>query len=116
MKVTKVCYYDGNLCNKALTVCDVVLDGELKIKGVRLYKNNKKGYYLVFPSSQDIYQEIEYYNPEFTLQDNNEGEAKKYDEFFFPIKSSFYEKLLSTITEGYKKRKEDKGCKVYVPK
>ena len=57
MKITKIVFRDSNDKDKALTECDIVFDGVLKVINVRLYiKHNK--YYLIFPSKQDIARDV----------------------------------------------------------
>lgn len=106
MKVTKVVFEKPNAINKSLALCSVILDDCLKLSNINLYKN-EKGYYLVLPSRQIIYQELEGLNPDvdITYPKNHEEDSstkkKVYEEFFYPVESFLYKDILNAVEEGY---------------
>lgn len=121
MKVTRV------IINKSveghgtfLASCSIVLDGCLRLNDIRLFKNPTKGYYLILPSKQDVYKEVQSLNEGVDIQipckDLEECESKKklYDEYFHPVESSFYKEILGVIKDGFKKF-EKTGCIEYRP-
>ena len=119
MKVSKVLYKSNKNSNKALAVCDIILSECLKLEGICLYKNEKSGYFLVFPSKQDLYKEIEGMNPGVEIafppvSNSCTNRDKKYEEFFYPMSSDFYKELLSIVVDGYNYSKESKK-NVYIP-
>ena len=116
MVITKI-LYNEEVCLKALAVCDIVFDDSLKVVGVRLYKNST-GYYLVFPSKQDIYQNVQQVNAgvSVVLPEVSESKRKKeYEEFFYPMNSAFYGEILNEVVSGYELNK-NKGIKCYIPR
>lgn len=116
MKITKIVFRESNDKDKALTECDIVFDGVLKVVDVRLY-HKQSGYYLVFPSKQDIAKD---------LVDENKGKdivkpsclspsrKKNWEEFYYPIDSTFYAVVRDTVVEGYKTTKNSQN-KTYTP-
>lgn len=101
---------------KSLAICDIVLGDCLRVADIRLFKN-EDGYYLVFPSKQDVYQNISMLNPDLEIQYPTavSGCSKgKYEEFYHPVSTEFYEKLLSVVVDGYKLYKKN-GSWNYVP-
>ena len=115
MRVSKVIYKENNDVNKALAVCDIVFDGVFRCCNVCLYKGGEKGYYLVFPSKQDIYQSIKHYNggldfkePPDQFSSKNKGKTR--EEYFFPTNSDFYHEILNEVILGY-----EKGLSWYIP-
>lgn len=107
MKITRIIFEDNDIKDKSLAVCSIVLDDSLRLNEIRLYRNNK-GYYLVLPSRQDIYQEVQEMNSKSNIElPKNEKEGKEYEEFFFPLENSLYKVMLSTVVECFSKRKEN---------
>lgn len=116
MKITKIVYKESNNKDKALAECDIVLDDVLKVTNVRLY-HKKGGFYLVFPSKQDMAKEV---------LDENKGKdlvipaclspdrRKDWEEFYYPIDARFYESVRDTIVEGYEVVKSQPS-KTYIP-
>lgn len=111
MKVSKVVFRDSSH-SKALAVCDIVLDDCLRLKDISLYCN-EKGYYLVMPSKQDVYQDIKKINKDKDVK-CPKTENKKYEEFFHPLSSDFYKELLSVVETGYERYKTT-GKSYYKP-
>lgn len=121
MKITKVIFINVNdeivlnsdlICqgDNYLATCDVVLDDCLVLSGISLYaKRNEIGYYLIFPSKQDIYRGISNLNggvdikypPNLKRKNNYENNSKRFEEFYHPVEKSFYDTLLNTIIVGY---------------
>ncbi len=109
MKVTRVvCYYRNKSNEKALAVCSVILDDCLRLNDVSLLRG-EDGYFLVFPSRQDVYREVESLNkgikvafPENHLV-SNKTKAKKYEEFYHPLDKGMYQDILKAVVEAYKK-------------
>lgn len=95
--------------NGALITCNVVLDDCLLLSGLNLYKGSK-GYFLVFPSKQDIYKSVNDMNEGVSIK-YPAGESKHikngkcYDEFFHPVDSEFYETLLKRVVELFESMK-----------
>lgn len=109
MKATQV-NFKGTKQTKALAVVSIVLDNCLKLDHIRLYRKPEGKYYLVFPSVQDVSQQLQKNNPNVVIKcPKREKCEKKWDEFYFPMKSEFYEYLLEVVLDGYKVyRKEGK--------
>ena len=111
MEVTRIIYEKpdtgrGVACPVAQ--CSIIFDDVLKCSGIRLYKKQEdSSYYLVFPSKQDIYQEIKELNKDVELIFPIVSckvpnlKRKKYEEFFNPVSSEYYEKLLDLVVKGY---------------
>lgn len=113
MKISKILYKESSDVDKALVVCDIVFDNVFKVMGVRLYKNDK-GYYLIFPSKQDILNEMNI-SVSDKKEDGNDGSKKKdWDEFYYPIDSAFYACVRDIVVEGYIKTRNKTG-KTYIP-
>lgn len=110
MKVTKVTFEESDSIAKSLALCSIVLDDCLKISGINLYQNDK-GYYLVLPSREVIYQELESLNKDVKIKypkrqdDNTSTKKKEYEEFFYPVESFLYKDLLNAVVEGYSQYK-----------
>lgn len=105
MKITKIVFEDYKKdITKPKAICSVVLDDSLKLNGVRLYRN-EGGYYLVFPSCEDIYQKVESINPnvEISFPECIYGKEKKkdYEEFYHPLCKSLYETILHEVVKAY---------------
>ena len=116
MNITKITYKDDNNA-KAITLCDVVVEDTLKLVGIRLYKNSN-GYFLVFPSKQDVYQDIEQMNEGKDIaipQSEVSDKKKEYEEFFYPMNSAFYGRILDAVVEGYQVSNKS-GKHVYIPR
>ena len=117
MEISKILYRKSTDCDKAITECDIVLDDSLKLCGVRLYKKNKSEYYLVFPSKQDVYNSVIQSNPNVNLnipRGTGEEKKKKWEEFFFPMNSAFYARILEQVVIGYDLTKH-RDNKTYIP-
>lgn len=107
MKVTRVIVHGSSVKQgRPLCVCSVVFDDCLMINHIRLFQGDN-GYYLCFPSKQDIYKEVQDLNkdnpvvcPSQTYDENDEG-CKKYDEFYHPLDRMFYYDLRSIIVSAY---------------
>ena len=107
MKVSRVIFHEN--CakkTKPLALCSLVLDDCLMISEVRLF-HGEKGYYLVFPSEQDIFRKVREMNrgvdvilPETQYKDEGCTQVK-YDEFYHPVDQSFYQSLLSVVVSSY---------------
>lgn len=109
MEVTRVVFYSKEWHKKSLASCSVVIDDELRLNDISLFKN-QSGYFLILPSKQDIYQEVEALNsgvdiefPKNSLEGTNS--KKKYEEFFHPLKGGLYKKILDAIVAEYEKSK-----------
>lgn len=107
MNVTRVVLYSKDRCKKALAVCSVILDDELRLNDLSLFKN-KNGYFLILPSRQDVYQEVESLNSGVSIQFPKNSLAgtnskKKYEEFFHPLKGGLYKKILEAVVAEYEK-------------
>lgn len=107
MVVTRV-VYNKAVGSKSLAVCDVVLDNSLKLSGIGLRKGND-GYFLIFPSKQDVYNSIKTLNEGIFIQypnnskgcSNSENRSKNYEEFYHPVTNVFYTSLLKEVVNGY---------------
>jgi DNA-binding cell septation regulator SpoVG len=117
MKVTKVVVHKmfDNCAFQAL--CSVVVDDCLKLSDILLCKN-EKGYFLIFPSKQDVYKEINSLNEGVSIKypvnrrdKYNEG-SKKYEEFFYPVSHSFYTFIRDCIIDAYNRCKETGDTKI----
>lgn len=116
MKVTRIKYSKQIPDNKALTTCSVVLDDCLMLDGIRLFHSKSKGYYLVLPSKQDVYQEVVALNKDVELsipkgktqQEEKKQNGKSYEEYFYPLKSELYKEMLECIIDGYEWCKENR--------
>lgn len=109
MSISRILFdsiYDGD-CGCLLGTVDVFVEDCLRIKGIRLFVSAIKGYYLIFPSKQDLCSSIETLNPNVDIKFPDEvsmvGENNKrsYDEYFFPVNSEYYKYLLEVITDAY---------------
>lgn len=107
MDVTRVVFYGKDRNKKALAACSVVLDDELRLNDILLFKG-EKGYFLILPSRQDVYQEVQKLNgdievvfPKNTLDGTNS--KKKYEEFFHPLKGGLYKNILNAVVTEYEK-------------
>lgn len=99
MNITRI--KGGKGKNGALLTCTVVLDDCLMLTGVKLYKG-EKGYFLVFPSRQDVYKSVSDLNEGVSIKypTNTSGfdeKGKCFEEFFHPVKSEFYTALLEKV-------------------
>ncbi len=115
MEITRVIFNDESFISReALAVCSVVLDDCLKLKGICLYKGSE-GYYVTFPSKQDVYKKISRLNegvsiqyPENYREKSKQGEGNKaYEEFYHPVSNKLYEYILNTILDGYEVCRDD---------
>lgn len=121
MKVSRVIFHENSLKKaRPLAICSIILDDCLMISDIRLF-HGAKGYYLVLPSKQDVFSEVQDMNkgnslnlPEQKFKDA-ECTQKKYDEFYHPVEREFYEELLNTVLEGYNEYIKD-GRVSYRPK
>ena len=107
MNITRVKGEKGK--KGALLTCTVVLDDCLMLTGLNLFKG-EKGYFLVFPSRQDVYKSISELNEgvsiNYPTKVNGFNEhGKCYDEFFHPVKSEFYFDLLHKVVDMYENKK-----------
>lgn len=108
MDVTRVVFYSKDRNKKALAACSVILDDELRINDILLFRQDTgdKNYFLVLPSRQDVYQEVQGLNGELNIKfppNSLEGTTvkKKYEEFYHPVKGSLYRTILKAIVEAY---------------
>lgn len=106
MEVTRVVFYVTDRAKKPLAVCSVILDDELRLNDIQLFKN-ENGYFLTLPSKQDIYQDVENLNkglsvvfPKNALSCNGK---KRYEEFFHPLCNTLYKKVLNRVVMEYEK-------------
>lgn len=121
MKISRIVFEkESENKPKPLARCYVVLDDCLRLNNICLY-HNEKGYYLVLPSKQDLYREVQEVNEGIKLElpknknDLVSGENKKYEEFYHPLSNSFYKTLLNEVLHGYRWCKK-KELLVYRPK
>ena len=117
MEITKILYRKSTDSDKAITECDIVLDDSLKLCGVRLYKKEAGDYYLVFPSKQDVYNSVRQSNPDVNLaipECTSSERKKKWEEFFFPMNSGLYARILQQVVIGYDLTKS-RDNKTYIP-
>lgn len=107
MDVTRVVFYSRDHKSKSLAVCSVILDDELRLNDISLFKN-ERGYFLVLPSKQDIYSGILKLNEDKTVSlprnplEESDGK-KKYQEFYHPVRCSVYKKILDAVVKEYEK-------------
>lgn len=108
VKITRVLFEKEDKNDKSLAVCSIIFDDSLKLNGIKLYKSEEKGYYLVLPSKQDDYREVQELNPDVKLNvPVNKDPKKQYEEFFFPLDSLLYKSMLRTVTYCFEKFKEE---------
>ena len=110
MNVTRVVFYAKDRNKKALAACSVVLDDELRLNDLLLFKG-EKGYFLILPSRQDVYQDVKKLNdgievvfPKNTLDGTNS--KKKYEEFYHPLKGDLYKKILDAVVAEFEKTQQ----------
>ena len=103
MRVTRV-VFNKESDSKALAVCCVIIDDCLKLTNIKLFHNRESGFYLVLPSKQDVYQDIDTLNPTLSVQyPQFRGiEGKPYEEYFYPLSAKFYKDMLNSVVAGYK--------------
>lgn len=99
VKIEKDCHED-----KSLAVFSIVFDDELRVNSVKLYKTTD--YYLVMPSKQDIYQRVKELNSEEVRVPDKTEKNKSFEEFFFPLDSTLYKKMLNILVSCYEKHKK----------
>lgn len=102
MKVTRVVFYHREPYKKALAVCSVILDDELRLNNISLFRGSS-GYFLTLPSKQDVYSEVVALNKESKVSMPNTRERVRYEEFFHPVQRELYEKILSAVVEEYER-------------
>lgn len=106
MDITRIKSYKGR--NGALLTCTVVLDNCIMLNNVNLYKG-EKGYFLVFPSKQDVYKSISELNKDISIKyptnsKDSEGTEKRYEEFYHPVTAVFYEELLKRVVSVFESK------------
>lgn len=107
MDITRIDFINVDDCHGKvpLVMCNILMDDVLLLKEVKLFCSRTKGYYLVFPSKQDLYGSIKAANRgiDIALPGVNciEKENVKYDEFFHPVNKNFYESILDSVLGGY---------------
>ena len=107
MNVTRVVFYAKKRDKKSLAVCSVILNDELRLNDLTLFKN-ENGYFLTLPSRQDVYQEVQALNPGVEVQFPKNSiigtkGKKKYEEFYHPLKGELYKQILDTVVSEYEK-------------
>ncbi len=106
MKVSRVIFQDVEKHKGSfLATCSVVLDEQLKLNEIRLYKGRDNKNYLVLPSKQDICREILDLNKDIDIRtpvNCTDLKNVKYNEYFHPVDSFLYRELLDAIVKGYK--------------
>jgi DNA-binding cell septation regulator SpoVG len=107
LEVTRVILYKSVHNKKAVTMCAVVLADALRINDIALYKKKESGeYYLVMPSRQDVYKEVQTMNKGTQLRlpknvmEEQEG-RKSYEEYFFPLSKELYYAVLDAVKSEY---------------
>lgn len=119
MKVSRVILQDVDKHKGSfLATCSIVLDEQLKLNEIRLYKNREGKEYLVLPSKQDICKEILDMNKGNDIRTPvNCTDLKNcdYNEYFHPVDSFLYRELLEAVVSGYKSFLET-GKSSYRPK
>ena len=105
MDVTRVVFYTRARNKKSLAECSVIIDDELRLNDILLFKG-ESGYFLVFPSHQDVHQEVKLLNPDTEIvfpKNSLEGtnRKKKYEEFFHPLNKDLYQKILNAVVSTY---------------
>lgn len=108
MKVTRVIVHKNVAkLGRPLCVCSVVFDDCLMLNHIRLFQG-ESGYYLCFPSKQDVFKEIQDLNTntdivykDLSLVESASENHKKYDEFYHPLERNFYYDLLSIVVNAY---------------
>lgn len=116
MKITKIVYRSSNDNDKAIAECDVVFDDALKVTNIRLY-HRKDGFYLIFPSKQDMANEMLNENKGkdiVTPSCLSPDRKKNWEEFYYPIDASFYAVIRDTVVEGFNIVK-NRQSKTYIP-
>ena len=100
MKITRVIYYDWFINEKILIKCSIIFEDCLKLNDIRLGKNDK-GYFLILPSKQDIYNIVSKLNDGRYVEFPKNELSKQYEEFYHPLNRDFYLYMLNTVVEGY---------------
>jgi hypothetical protein len=99
-------------------MCDVVIEDSLKLCDICLYKNDSSDYFLVFPSKQDVYRDVQLFNKEEVkfppLSSACTSRKKQFEEFYYPMSSDFYKELLQLVVDGYLLSKKTKKNS-YIP-
>lgn len=113
MEITEIKYNYPPAHINAIMMCSVVFDDCMVLKDIRLCQSHEKGYFLIFPSKQNLYNELEKYNKdlgidiEYPKMKHGKGGKKLWEEYFYPISSEFYKYMLSTVIEGYESFADD---------
>lgn len=109
MKVTRVIIKPTKTGDRILAHCAVVLDDALRLDSIELRESEETGMYLTLPSKQGIYKEIISLNhgtqvnlPRNRRTVNSNPNRKHFEEFYYPVDSSFYKELLNEIVTAYK--------------
>lgn len=105
MDVTRVVFYSMGSAKRPLASCSVVLDDELRLNDVQLFRG-ENGYFLTFPSKQDVYQDVSAINADLNIEFprnllSSKGGKKRYEEFYHPLSCELYKKVLSAVVAGY---------------
>lgn len=103
MYITKIIFEDKDREDKSLAICSIILDDSLKLNKIRLFYKPCKGYYLVLPSKQDVFQEIQSLNEDTEIL--LPKSEKPYEEFFFPVRNSLYQGILEEVVRCFKEYK-----------
>lgn len=117
MKVTKVVIHKILEGSSSQAICSAVLDDCLKLSDILLCKNDE-GYFLILPSKQDVYKEVNALNDGVSIKypvnrrEKYNSDIKRFEEFYHPVSRDFYISLRDSIIDAYLKCKKNKEVKV----
>lgn len=113
MKVTKVIVHKMLEGSSSQAICSAVLDDCLKLSDILLCKNDE-GFFLILPSKQDVYKEVNALNDGASIKypANHREKCKRFEEFYHPVSRDFYIYLRDSIVDAYLKCKDNEDIRV----
>lgn len=113
MKVTKVIVHKVLEGSSSQAICSAVLDDCLKLSDILLCKNDE-GFFLILPSKQDVYKEVNTLNEGISIKYpvNHREKCKRFEEFYHPVSRDFYIYLRDSIVDAYLKCKDNEEIRV----